>query len=65
MFAPFGREIRQRLLALGSVIGPRVGKNVNEQRRIKAGVDVETKKALKALSEYEMIADDHSAKTQL
>ena len=64
LFAPFGREIRQRLLALGSVIGPRVGKNVSEQRRIKAGVDAETKKALKALNDYQIIADDHSAKIQ-
>ena len=53
IFAPFGREIRQRLLSLGSTIGPKVGKTVTEQRRIKAAIDSETLKALKALSDYE------------
>lgn len=53
LFAPFGREIRQRLMAMGSVVGPKVGRNVQEQRRIKAAIDNETHKALKALNEYE------------
>jgi phage terminase Nu1 subunit (DNA packaging protein) len=52
-YAPFGREVRQRLLAMGSVVGPRVGKSVEEQRRISAAINAETFKALKALSEYE------------
>ena len=53
MFEPFGREIRQRLMSLGSKIGPKVGKSVAEQRRLKAAIDEETHKALKALNEYE------------
>ena len=64
LFAPFGREIRQHLFSLGSVIGPSDGKNVSEQRRIKAAVDVETKKALKALSEYDITVAEISATTQ-
>ena len=53
MYAPFGREVRQRLLSMGSKIGPKVGRTVAEQRRLKAAIDEETYKALKALNEYE------------
>lgn len=53
MYAPFGREVRQRLMSMGSKVGPKVGKTVVEQRRLKAAIDEETHKALNAINSYE------------
>jgi len=49
MYATFGREVWQRLISLGS----KVGRTVAEQRRLKAAIDEETYKALKAIHDYQ------------